>query len=456
MSARLVVEHETRVPFSAEAVWAWHARPGAFERLTPPWERARVLERPARLENGSRAVLEVRVGPVPVRWVAVHRDVEPGRGFVDEQQEGPFDSWVHEHRFTPDGDGCRVTDRITCAPPLGALGTLVGGAFVRATLARMLRYRHEVLAGDLAAHARAGLAPLHVAVTGASGLVGSALVPFLTTGGHRVSRLVRRIPGDGEIGWQPGRGVLDPRALEGVDAVIHLAGESIAGGRWTPARKAALRESRTGPTALLATAMAQLDRRPATLVSVSATGLYGSRGDEVLDDDSRPGTGFLADLAQAWEAAAEPAERAGIRVTHPRFGIVLSPAGGALGKMLPAFLAGGGGPLGSGRQWMPWSAIDDSVGMLHFALADTRVRGGFNAVAPTPVTSATFARALGRVLHRPACLPVPAAALRLLFGEMADATLLASARAVPAALQRWDYAFRHPDLERALRHLLGR
>jgi uncharacterized protein (TIGR01777 family) len=448
------VERSTRLPFSAEQVWAWHVRPGAFERLTPPWERARVLERPASLEDGSRAVLEVRVGPVPVRWVALHHDVVPGRGFVDEQVEGPFASWVHEHVFTPEREGCVVTDRITCTPPLGAAGALAI-PFVRTKLERMLRYRHAVLASDLHVHARAGLAPMHVAVTGASGLVGSALVPFLTTGGHKVTRLVRRSPGAGEVQWRPDAGTIDVAALAGVDAVIHLAGESIAGGRWSAARKRELRESRTGPTRLLAEALARMERRPQALVSVSATGYYGSRGSEVLPDDAAPGQDFLASLAQEWEAAAEPAAAAGIRVAHPRFGIVLSPAGGALAKMLPAFLAGGGGPLGGGEQWMPWSSIDDAIGMLHLALGPVAT-GSFNAVAPSPVTNAQFARTLGRVLSRPAVLPVPAPALRLLFGEMADGTVLASTRALPRRLERWGYHFVHTDLEPALRHVLGR
>lgn len=453
---RMVVERSTRLPFSPEEVWAWHVRPGAFERLTPPWERARVLERPTALENGSRVVLEVHAGPMPLRWVAVHRDVTPGRGFIDEQVEGPFAHWVHEHLFAPERDGCMVTDRITCSPPLGAVGGWFGGPFVRAKLERMLRYRHAVLGADLDLHARAGLSPLHIAVTGASGLVGSALVPFLTTGGHRVTRLVRRSPGTGEAQWQPDAGRIDAAALEGVDAVVHLAGENIAGGRWTADRKRLLRESRTGPTALLAQALAGLERKPRAFVSASATGFYGSRGNEVLFEESGAGEGFLADLAQAWEGATAPAAQAGIRVTHPRFGIVLSPAGGALAKMLPAFLAGGGGPMGGGDQWMSWSSIDDTVGMLHFALASPAVAGAFNAVAPSPVTNAQFARLLARVLQRPAVVPVPGFALRLLFGEMADGTVLASARALPRRLERWGYRFIHTDLEPALRHVLGR
>ena len=454
-SGRIVVERSTRLPHTPDQVWSWHVRPGAFERLTPPWERARIIERPASLETGSRLVLEVHIGPIPVRWVAVHRDVTPGRGFVDEQVEGPFAHWVHEHLFSPERDGCMVTDRITCTPPLGAVGGFLGGPFLRARLERTLRYRHAVLGADLDLHARAALVPLHVAVTGASGLVGSALVPFLTTGGHRVTRLVRRSPGAGEVQWQPDAGSIDVAALEGIDAVVHLAGENIAGARWTPERKRALRESRVGPTALLASALARLARKPRVLVSVSATGFYGSRGSEVLLDESGPGTDFLAGLAREWEDAAAPAEAAGIRVAHPRFGIVLSPAGGALAKMLPPFLAGAGGPMGGGEQWMSWSSIDDAIGMLHFAIA-SQASGAFNAVAPAPVTNAQFARILGRVLQRPAMIPVPGAALRLLFGEMADGTVLASTRALPRRLERWGYRFVHTDLEPALRHVLGR
>jgi hypothetical protein len=195
-----------------------------------------------------------------------------------------------------------------------------------------------------------------------------------------VTRLVRRSPGAGEVQWQPDAGSIDVAALEGIDAVVHLAGENIAGARWTPERKRALRESRVGPTALLASALARLARKPRVLVSVSATGFYGSRGSEVLLDESGPGTDFLAGLAREWEDAAAPAEAAGIRVAHPRFGIVLSPAGGALAKMLPPFLAGAGGPMGGGEQWMSWSSIDDAIGMLHFAIA-SQASGAFNAVA---------------------------------------------------------------------------
>jgi len=453
-----VVERSTRLPFPAEAIYAWHARPSAFERLTPPWERVEMLERTGGLAD-ARALIRIRLGPLGIRWTALHRDHIPDRQFVDEQARGPFAHWVHTHRFVPDGVSASVvTDRVEFGLPGGALGAAVGGWLVRHRIERLLAYRHTLLAGDLAAHARfADRGPLRIAVTGAGGLVGRTLVAFLSTGGHTVLPVVRRAARPGEIAWD-GRSRLDRAALEGADAVVHLAGENIAAGRWTRARRRRIRESRLAGTALIARTLAELRRPPRVLVAAAAIGIYGDRGDAVVDDASLPGPPgrFLGDLCREWEAAAEPARRAGIRVCHPRFGAVLSPAGGALAKMLPVFRAGLGGPLGGGRQWMAWLSAEDAAGALHHALFTDALDGPFNATAPAPVTNAEFTATLGRVLHRPAVLPVPAAALRLAFGAMADETILASARVVPSRLLASGYAFRHPALEDALRFELGR
>ncbi|HEX5386347.1 MAG TPA: TIGR01777 family oxidoreductase [Gemmatimonadales bacterium] len=459
-----VVERTTRLPYPADVVYAWHTRPGAFERLTPPWERVEVVERTGGIEDGARAVLRVRAGPVPVRWAARHEGVVPGRQFVDSQTEGPFSHWLHSHRIVPDGESASfLTDRIEYAAPYGIAGAAADLWWVRPRLERMLAYRHAVLRDDLASHARAALAPLRVAISGASGLIGRSLSAFLSAGGHRVTRLVRRAPGPGEIGWDPAAGRLDGALLEGVDAVVHLSGANVGEGRWTAARRRRIRESRTRGTALLARALAGLARPPAVLVSVSGVGIYGNRGDETLPDGSAPGAadldtpaGFLVEVCEAWEAATEPARAAGIRVAIPRLGVVLSPAGGALARLLPVFRLGLGGPIGSGRQWLSWLSIDDAVGIIHHAIATPGLAGAFNAGAPVPVTNADFVRTLGRVLHRPALLPVPARALRLAIGKMADATLLASARALPTRLEASGYHFRHAELEAALRFLLGR
>lgn len=299
---------------------------------------------------------------------------------------------------------------------------------------------------------------MRVAVTGAGGLIGRPLVASLAASGHDVRRWVRRTPrGPDELAWDPAAGKLDRAALEGVDAVVHLAGESIAGGRWTAARRAAIRDSRVRSTRLLADAIAALARPPRVFVSASAIGIYGDRGDAWLDETSAPGEGFLADVGREWEAAAAPAAAAGVRVAHPRTGIVLAGAGGALGAMLPLFRLGLGGPLGNGRQWWSWISLPDMVATLLHALGRDDVVGPFNAVAPAPATCGAFARALGATLGRPALLPAPAFALRLVLGrDQADELLLASARVRPTVLERTGFKFAHPELAGALRAVLGR
>jgi len=256
-----------------------------------------------------------------------------------------------------------------------------------------------------------------------------------------------------EIAWDPVAGTLDADAIEGFEAVVHLAGESIVG-RWTAPKKARIRDSRVLGTQLLANTLTRLRQPPQVLVAASATGVYGDRGDEVLDEDSPPGAGFLASVCREWEAATEPASSVGIRVVNLRFGLVLSPKGGALARMLLPFRCGLGGVIGSGRQYMSWVAIDDAVAVILHALMNHSLRGPVNTVAPEAVTSSEFSRMLGRVLRRPTWLPLPAFLLRLILGEMADEVLLASARVVPARLRMSGYQFRLPEVEPALRHLL--
>jgi uncharacterized protein (TIGR01777 family) len=297
---------------------------------------------------------------------------------------------------------------------------------------------------------------MRVAVTGASGLVGTALVPFLAAEGHDVVRLVRRPPrSEDEARWDPERGEIDRAALAGVDAVVHLSGANLAEGRWTPARKAVLQASRVGPTRLLAEALAGLSRPPGVLVAASAIGYYGSRGDAWRDETSEPAGDFLGRLVAEWESASEPAARAGIHVVRLRSGVVLTPRGGVLGRMLLPFRAGIGGTLGSGTQYMSWIAIDDLLGVVRHALTEA-LSGPVNAVAPTPVTNREFTKTLGRVLGRPTLFAAPAFALRLALGEMADAAVLASIRVRPDRLLQSGYRFLFPDLEGALRHVLGK
>lgn len=297
--------------------------------------------------------------------------------------------------------------------------------------------------------------PLRVAITGASGLVGRAFRRTFAAPGQEIISLVRRPAGRDEVRWDPS-GPWDARALDGIDAVIHLAGAGIADRRWSTARKRELRRSRVEGTRSLVDAISALPHPPKALLSASAMGYYGDGGDTALDETAPPGGDFLGQLAVDWEAEARRAEGAGIRVALLRFGLILSPDGGALGKMLLPFKLGLGGRLGSGRQWMSWILLDDLMRLLCVAVIDDRYRGAINAVSPAPVTNAEFTATLGRVLGRPTIFPVPATALRLLLGEMAGATLLAGQRLVPARLNALDFEWRRPTLEGALRELLGR
>jgi uncharacterized protein (TIGR01777 family) len=299
-------------------------------------------------------------------------------------------------------------------------------------------------------------------VTGSSGLVGTALTDMLSACGHPVCRLVRGparfpdTPGQTSASWDPGRGRLDPESVSGHDVVVHLAGANIAAGRWTAERKRMIRDSRVDGTALLARALAVAPQGPRVLVCASAVGIYGDRGDMQLDEGTAAGTGFLADVGRAWENAARPAVDAGIRVVHLRIGIVLTPAGGALPRMLVPFRLGVGGPLGDGRQYWSWITLHDLLGVVLHAAATEGLVGPVNAVSPAPVRNDEFSAVLARVLHRPSLLRVPAFAIRLLLGEMGQELLLASTRVRPARLAESGFEFQDPDLEQALRRVLGR
>jgi len=436
---RLTFESEFDVPVGD--LFAWHERPGALERMTPPWERMEVVERKGGIETDARVVLRGRVGPFRTTWEAVHTAFERDVLFRDEMRRGPFARWVHTHRFDAlEERRSRLEDSIEYALPLGALGRLLAGAHTRRRIARAFAYRHATLRDDLvlAAGRRIG----KVAITGSSGLVGSALQALLGVGGNEVVPVAR--------------GDTSASTLAGADAVVHLAGESIANRRWNAARKERILASRTEGTEGLALALASLPRPPRTLVCASAIGFYGDRGEERVDEKSASGGGFLAEVCRRWEGAAGAAVRAGIRVVHLRFGVILSPAGGALAKMLPPFRMGAGGRIGSGRQAMSWISIDDAIGAIHHACVTEGLHGPINAVAPGAVANAEFTKTLARVLRRPAILPMPAFAARLAFGEMAQELLLTGAYVQPARLLESGYRFRHPDLEGALRHLLGR
>jgi uncharacterized protein (TIGR01777 family) len=453
------ISYSSVVDTPIDEVFAWHGRPGALTRLSPPWAPVRPGQEASSLKDG-RAVLLL---PGGARWVAQHQPdgYDPPRQFVDQLVPGGLSStalarvvsWRHVHGFHEAGDGAtRVSDDVQTNVPEAALRQMFG-------------YRHRQLAADLKAHRWARALqpePLTVAVTGASGLIGTALTALLTTGGHRVIKLVRHpvAPGtENERQWDPSNPA--PGLLDGVDAVVHLAGASIAG-RFTAAHKREVRDSRIEPTRRLAELAARTagtagTGQLTTFVSSSAIGFYGAdRGDEVLTEDSPRGTGFLADLVADWEAATQPAADAGLRTVLMRTGIVQSPKGGSLRLLRPLFEAGLGGKIGDGRQWLSWIGIDDLTDAYLHALVDPALSGPVNGVAPDPVRNADYTVTLGRVLRRPAIIPVPGFGPRLLLGaEGAREVAEASQRIRPDALLTAGHAFRYTRVEPALRHLLG-
>ena len=453
-------ERTVRLGVDTEEAYAWHARPGAFDRLKPPWQRLEVIEPLPEMANGARTVFRIRQGPVGIRWVADHEEVEPGRGFTDVQTRGPFSYWRHRHGFEPiDETSCLLRDSIRYRLPLGPLGKLAGGAMLRRDLDRMFHFRHALTVGDLETHRRYSRPlerPLRVAITGAGGLIGSALAAFLTTGGHQVIRLVRhRARGPGEAEWDPATGLRDLEPLEGLDSLVHLAGENIAGRRWTKRRKKRLWSSRVESTEQLVESLRKLERPPRVFLAASGLGIYGESGDRPVDESQPPGSGFLAELAAAWEQAASATREICERSVSLRIGIVLSAAGGALAQMLPAFQVGLGGPLGSGHTYWSWISSDDTLGAMLHALTTESVRGAVNLCAPEPVPQAELASCLGRVLRRPTRLRVPAPVLQAALGDFAAEALFRSIRGVPRKLLDSGFEFRHPGLEGALRDGLG-
>jgi uncharacterized protein (TIGR01777 family) len=429
------------MPVPARTLFDWHLLPGAFERLSPPFAPVEVVERSSGIGVGARTVVRIRVGPFLRTWVAVHTALEDGISFTDRQESGPFAFWEQTHRMLPDGpDRSLLEDDVRYRLPFGSVGKL-GGPLARAKLESLFAYRHALLAADLARHRSLPGPPLRVGITGSHGLIGGTLVHFLTTGGHAVQRLPRS--------------GFTATMLEGLDAVVHLAGASVAGGRWTAARKEAIRRSRVESTAQLVAAMRGTAHPPPVLVCGSAIGIYGDRGSEALDEASAPGRGFLAEVCQAWEAAARQAESFGTRVVVLRTGLVLSPGGGALAKLVPLFRACLGGRVGSGTQVYSWIALEDAVGAIHFALRTPALKGPVDLTSPEPVTNGAFTEALGEVLHRPTPLAVPAPAVVAVFGEMGKETLLASAQVAPRALLEAGFTFRWPGLREALRFCLG-
>jgi uncharacterized protein (TIGR01777 family) len=462
LSAKKIIFSKTsRINAPVHEVFHWHERSGALERLTPPWDPIELIFKTPGIHRGARTIMKIPARPLPIKltWVAEHTAYTQNRSFQDQQLKGPFKHWVHTHTFTPDGSVCQMEDRVEYALPAYLLGPLIGNAAIRRKLERIFHYRHATLAQDLEHHRlHTNLRRLTILISGASGVVGSALIPFLTTGGHRVIRLARnpRTSKPDEIYWNPSEGYLDLKGIGPVDAAIHLSGENIGQGRWTAQKKQKIIDSRNTSTRLIAETLAGLSSPPGVLICASAIGYYGDRGDHIMTEANECGADFISGVCNDWENGAAPAMDKGIRVAFLRIGVVLTPRGGALKKFFLPFNLGLGGRIGTGKQYMSWISIDDLIYAVHHILHDGSLYGPVNLVTPQPVSNATFAKTLGRVLRRPTFLPIPAAVIKGLYGKMGREILLASTRVVPQKMIDAGFKFCYPELESALKHLLGK
>ncbi|MBF0413679.1 MAG: TIGR01777 family protein [Desulfamplus sp.] len=489
-----------------ETVFGWHEKPGAFERLTPPWMKLKNIHKSGKgIDAGTTLNMDICFANIPFSIKAEHIDYEKNRLFKDRLYGGIFSKWEHTHRFLPLGklasdseqsgicsmnNGIsRLEDRIDYALPFHIPDKWHD--LIRAEMYRLFNYRHNVMVNDLDRHRSSELQisselrngdntpkSLTILISGASGPVGNALVPFLTTGGHRVIKLVRRTPKNGdEIYWNPYTRELNleqafkteltasnnsksadkDRLSSKIDVVINLNGYNIGAGKWTEKIKELIIKSRTLSTSLIAEKISSLplNLRPELFISASATGFYGNSGDSCLDENSTSGELFISKVCREWEKCGQQVEECGIRTVFPRIGVVLTPAGGVLERLLPGFMMGLGAKIGSGEQYMSWISIDDLVYALNHIINDKSIHGVVNATSPNPVRNSDFTQILAKAMSRPAPFTLPASLIQMVWGEMGKELLLSSTRVLPKRLINSGFRFSHPTLEQAFRHLIG-
>lgn len=450
-------------------VFGYHDTPGVIDRLIPPWEPVYLAKRSDSLAVGSEVELVQKIFGFRKSWLARHTEFIADRLFIDTQAHGPFARWIHRHEFQAVSDSeCQMTDRIEFQLPLSPLSK-IAEPWVQRKLSSMFAYRHRITADDL--QAKRDFAPLisdlghvpRIAVTGAAGMVGRRVVELASVLGWKVIRIARPnskpdsipFPRSVESVVWDSRSSEMPSALSGLDAVIHLSGFGIAEKRWNAKVKEQIWSSRVDVTKQLVTGLRGLSSPPTRLVSAAGIGVFGDRGDALCVEDTEAGSGFLSDLSRAWESEAEAFATSAHSVVQARLGVVLHPRGGALPKLLTPARFGLGGPLGSGRQYWPWVHIDDCANILLHLAIDKEASGAYHVVAPQAVRQREFASILGKIFRRPSFFPTPSWLLRMAIGEMADPLLLASVRAETPKLLASGYRFRFPELQGALRNLLG-
>jgi len=448
---------KTEINAPVDKVFSWHERNGAIARLTPPWAPLKLISRSGEgIQKGIRVTFRIRLFNISLPWVAKHIDYKENQEFKDCQIKGPFAKWEHTHRFHSNGaSGMIMEDQVEFKLPFGILSRPFYG-YAKKEFDRMFSYRHRILKYDLENHSVES--KKRILVSGASGTIGSALVPFLQTSGHEVIRLVREKNNvkEGDLFWDPYKGQLDLEGAGPFDAVVNLNGLDISRGKWTPEQKKKILDSRVIPTRFLVEKMKSLRKKPEVFISSSAIGFYGEGKDAFLTESSAQGHCFISEVCRQWEEASSGAEAVGVRTVQLRIGIVLTPAGGALARMELPFKAGCGVTISHGRQYMSWISMDDAIaGILHILNSDI-IQGPVNLTAPNPVTNREFSQALAKVFSKKVFFRFPAFLARLLWGEMGKETLLTGARVNPEKLLKTGFSFHHETLVPALRHILGR
>ena len=451
--------YASRFDCDRSELFDWHEKKGAFERLIPPWRSVRIIDSDFRISDGAKTTFSVGVGLFKVKWEACHEGYEYPSQFVDVQNSGPFKFWEHRHLFSQQSEsvGSILTDDITYRLPAGRLGDWLLSEKIGNDIEQMFRFRHNRTKNDLSRIAEFSGQKLRIAISGCSGLIGSQLRAFLLAAGHEVIRISRTpTTAPSEAYWDAAGEGLDTTHLEGLDAFIHLAGENIAHKRWTKRQKARLYSSRVDGTRKIAEALAKCATPPKVFICASATGIYGDAGEQwVQEDNTDTVNSFLASVCRDWEAACAPLNPYS-RVVNCRFGIVISPNGGALKNMLFPFSLGLGGKVGNGKQYWSWISLDDAVYSIAQIIRDESFDGPVNIVSPQVLTNLEFTKILGRVMRRPTIFPVPSLMARIVFGEMADALLLCSCRVRSHKLQERGFDFVYPELETVLKDYLGK
>jgi uncharacterized protein (TIGR01777 family) len=448
----------TKIKADIHTAFQWHEREGALFRLTPPWEKIELLEKDEGIDVGAKCNINVATGFFSIPWQAEHIEYYKDKHFKDRQNKGPFSMWEHSHDFEESNGTTTITDSVDYKLPLHFISKYVAGSFIRTKLKRMFRYRKNVSKNDIEFYDSYKPEPKNIIISGASGAVGSALVPFLQTQGHSVKKMVRheRQLCIDDVCWNPSAGEIDEKLFGNPDVVIHLAGEPIGEDKWTNEKKVEIVDSRTRSTTLIANTLAKMEKPPKVLICASAIGYYGDRGDEEIDESSKEGKDFISHVCFHWERAAKPAIDRGIRVVFLRIGVALTPSGGALQRMYTPSMMGLCPVFGSGEQYLSWISMDDVLYSVGHIIETDSIEGAVNLTSPNPVRFRKFSNTLAKILKRPRFVRIPEFAVKAMFGQMGKEVLLSGAKVQPKKLIDSGFKFRYPDIDDALKHLLGR